>query len=176
MGLDRQSLGRGSNDGSWRSCPAPKHIARRHQPNACLSWVSELERDPSCIRKQLSDGRGHSPVTHRGWTAWLGREDSNLARCARWRRTSIVWIGTKSRQVLPSERRSSGPVPGSQQGCVRGRWTRGPPAALKKPRILRSTKLRLLASAPPVNSWPDPSCGKGAYLIEDNRRLPPSVA
>src|SRR5260370_6144971 len=51
-------------------------------------------------------------------------------------------------------------------------WTRGPRAALKKPRILRSTKLRLLPSAPPVNGWPDPSpCGKGAYMIEDNRRL-----
>jgi len=51
-------------------------------------------------------------------------------------------------------------------------WTRGPLAALKKPRILRSTKLRLLPSAPSVNSWPDPSpCGKGAHLIEDNRRL-----
>src|SRR6516162_2401212 len=33
--------------GSSRSCPAPTHIAERHQPNACLSWVSQYHRSPA---------------------------------------------------------------------------------------------------------------------------------
>src|SRR6516225_6053132 len=33
--------------GSSRSCPALTHIAQRHQPNACLSWVSQYRRSPA---------------------------------------------------------------------------------------------------------------------------------
>ena len=33
--------------GSWQSCPAPKHIAQRHLPNARLSWVSRYRRSPA---------------------------------------------------------------------------------------------------------------------------------
>ena len=30
-----------------RSCPAPKHIAQQHPPNACLSWVSQCRWLPA---------------------------------------------------------------------------------------------------------------------------------
>src|SRR5262249_34540875 len=33
--------------GSSRSCPALTHIAQRHQPNACLSWVSQYRQSPA---------------------------------------------------------------------------------------------------------------------------------
>src|SRR6516225_10415989 len=33
--------------GSSRTCPALTHIAQRHQPNACLSWVSQYHRSPA---------------------------------------------------------------------------------------------------------------------------------
>jgi len=38
--LFRQPASAIPGSGSWRSYPTPKHIAQRHPPNACLSWVS----------------------------------------------------------------------------------------------------------------------------------------
>ena len=35
-----------------RSCPAPKHIAQQHPPNACLSWVSQCRQSPARHRRR----------------------------------------------------------------------------------------------------------------------------
>ena len=66
LGLRRVRVSVIPASGNWRSCQAPRHIAKRHQPNACPSSAPRCHRLPTlhrCRRRVCPLGRAVPSLT-----------------------------------------------------------------------------------------------------------------